>query len=83
MPAEKVILDYIRNGEYKSIEIRFNDSRKPEMLKLTKVNETQERIVDILSRHDYLQITVTKRDGKIVNMKSEITQKINEGKNPY
>jgi len=82
MPEEKEILDYIRSGDFKSIEIRFNDKRRPETLKLAKVHETQERIVDILSKHDYQQIAITKRDGKIVNIKSEITKKINEGKNP-
>ncbi len=82
MPEEKEILDYIRSGDFKSIEIRFNDKRKPETLKLAKVHETQERIVDILSKHDYQQIAITKRDGKIVNIRSEITKKINEGKNP-
>ena len=62
MPEEKKILDYIRDKEYKSIEIRFNDQRKPEMLKLTKINDPHERIVDVLSKNDYAQITVTKRD---------------------
>ena len=79
---EKVILDHVRNKEYKSIEIKFNDQRKPEMLKLTKINDPHERVIDILSRNDYAQITVTKRDGKIVNIKSEITEKLNRGKNP-
>ncbi|KKM01465.1 hypothetical protein LCGC14_1794160 [marine sediment metagenome] len=82
MPEEKEILDYVRSGDYKSIEIRFNDKRKPETLKLAKVHKTQERIVDILSKSDYQQINITKKDGKIVNIKSEITKKINEGKNP-
>ena len=82
MPNEKTILDYIRDKAYKSIEVIFNDARKPEILKLTKAVATQERIVDILSRDNYAQITVTKRNGKIVNIKSEITEKLNKGKNP-
>jgi DNA-binding transcriptional MerR regulator len=82
MPDEKTILDYIRDKAYKSIEVIFNDARKPEILKLTKAVATQERIVDILSRDNYAQITVTKRNGKIVNIKSEITEKLNKGKNP-
>jgi DNA-binding transcriptional MerR regulator len=82
MPEEKEILDCIRSGDFKSIEIRFNDKRRPETLKLAKVHETQDRIVDILSKYDYQQIAITKRDGKIVNIRSERTVKINKGKNP-
>ncbi len=81
-PDEKEILDCVRSGEYKSIEIRFNDKRKPETLKLSKAHETHHRIVDILSKYDYQQIVVTQRDGKIVNIRSEITKKIIKGKYP-
>ena len=73
---EKEILDYIRSGDLKSIEISFNNTSRPETIKLKKVHDAHDRIVDILSTNDYQQIVITKKDGKIVNIKSEITKKL-------
>jgi len=81
-PEEKDILDSVRSGKYKSIEIRFNDKRKPELLKLSQSNDPGERIIDVLSRNDYASIMITQKEGKIKNITSHITKKLDKGKDP-
>jgi hypothetical protein len=64
---EKELLEYIRSGEYSSINIKVEDG----MIKLVKVtkkdgDKLMQQIARLLKKGDFKEITFLSRDGRIV-----------------
>lgn len=67
-PQEVDLLDMIRDGKYKSFKIRRSGGGKLTVnaRHMTKVQE--EELEQVLKKRDYAEITVVKRDGKVVHV---------------
>jgi len=70
--SERLILDYIRSGQYKSIAIRFNDGKKPYLAELTEIKKLKKesRIYEIIYKGSYMDIEIKTQDGEIYSCKS-------------
>ena len=71
---EYEVLEMIRSGEYERIEI-VTPNGKIRTVKATKRPDVSEKLQDLLRRHDYQRLTVTKRDGQVVSVEQEVLSK--------
>jgi DNA-binding transcriptional MerR regulator len=71
---EYEVLQMVRSGEYERVEI-VSPNGKIRTVKGTKRPDVSENLQDLLRRHDYQKITVTKRDGQVVNVEQEVLSK--------
>lgn len=72
------LLGIIRNKDYKSIKVKTKEG-KIELVKTDKVVQgylTPKQITDLILSHDFADVKVTKRDGKVVNYSLEETHKL-------
>lgn len=72
------LLSIIRNKDYKSIKIKTKEG-KIELVTTDKVVKgylTPKQITDLILSHDFADVKVTKRDGKVVNYWLEETHKL-------
>ena len=68
------ILQMIRSGDFKSIEV-IAPSGRVETIKATTSPKTTDRLVDLLKEHKYQKLTVTQKDGRVVDIEQSFTQK--------
>lgn len=70
--SEKLLLDYIRSGQYKSISIRFNDNEKPYLAELTEIKKLKKesRLYEIIYKGAYQEIEIKTQEGEIYSFKS-------------
>lgn len=70
--SEKLILDYVRSGQYKSIAVRFDESKKPYLAELTEVKKLkrESRLYEIIYKGAYQDIEIKTQDGEIYSCKS-------------
>jgi hypothetical protein len=73
---ELKILRFLRSGTFKEITIIYNNKQKPEIIKVTQIENNKERIIDLLRKHNYQKIIITQIDGKVVNVKVKKTFKL-------
>lgn len=78
---EKVILEILRSGKYKSVKVRFDKSQKPLLLETTeekKVN-INSRISEFIRAASYQNIEIKTERGKIVSFTNSNKIKLNTG----
>ena len=71
---EQKLLEMIRSGEYDSIEINFKD-KKMKTLLLSKTQDANKKLNEILSEGDFQDIILKTHKGKVAAIKN--TVKIN------
>lgn len=72
---EIYILKTINEGEYESITVKLKDG-EPNLIELTKQEDTKRRLVDILTDGDYQEISIKKHKGRITTIKNTIQIKL-------
>jgi len=77
--AEKEILESIRRNDVNSITIRYKDG-KPDII---EVNEqynisAEHRFLDVIIKNGFQKISVSTRNGKIVNYENKVQKKLNK-----
>lgn len=75
---ETKILNAIRETEVKKIEICFNQNKKPELIKVTRVNklDSASRLKELLINKGYQDIKITTQNGQVVHFENTIKTKI-------
>ncbi len=73
--AEKKIIKEVREGKYLTISIVFK-GRQPILLRKFEQADTRQRLIDILNKHNYVNMKVVKKDGKIIHIENELTEKL-------
>lgn len=72
---ELQIIRAIRNGSSKSIKVTFKD-KEPYLIENETIENTENRIVDLLKKGQFQKIELTQQDGKIVNLTKTTKQKL-------
>lgn len=71
------ILEFIRNSAYKVITVRKNNNSDNLLVKCERVEEINEKeLSDIIKNDKFVDVSIIKKDGNIVNVKVENTFKI-------
>lgn len=73
---EKIILNAIRNGYYKSITVRMDENSKPVLLEASQVKKVkmEARLYDLIHKGSYEDIEIKTQNGEVYYFKS--TRKI-------
>jgi DNA-binding transcriptional MerR regulator len=65
--SERLLLDIIRSGDYKSINIRFNEQKKPYLAELKEIRKLKKesRLYEIIYKGAYQTIEIKTQEGEI------------------
>jgi hypothetical protein len=74
---EKKIIDAVRSGEYKKISIRFKNGIATHLEKETvKKKDALSVLKETVNGQSFGTITLTQKDGKVINLKNVATEKL-------
>jgi hypothetical protein len=76
-PEESEVLRLIRSGDYRSIEVVMDDGEIKTVHTARRVAGTDtEAIADLVRQHDYQKITLTRFDGRLVEVEQRVSRKV-------
>lgn len=73
-PAERQVLDAIRSGDFSKIEVVTREGKITTIRTIGHPSPT-ESVEDLLSWHDFQRLVVTKRNGQVVSVEQQATEK--------
>ena len=76
---EQKILELIKNGSFDEISITKADGKKERLIRMTTYKTgsfTEKDLVDIINSKDYLNLQVSRRDGKTISISQHETIKV-------
>ena len=71
---EEEILRHVRNSQIEKVEVLMNDETV-KTIKTTRSRDVQTQLKKLLNENDFQTVTITKRDGEIVQIKQTVTHK--------
>ena len=73
--SEQRVLQIARDGDYRKIEIKL-DNGEIRTIRATASRPKDVRLEDLLGEHEFQRIVVTKRDGEVVTIDQEVTERV-------
>ena len=73
--AERAVLEAIRSDDASRIEITLKDS-SVETIRTTDYPRSSEQLNALLDANDYQKLTIVKRDGQVVSIERQTTEKV-------
>ena len=65
---------HVRNSQIEKVEVLMNDETV-KTIKTTRSRDVQTQLKKLLNENDFQTVTITKRDGEIVQIKQTVTHK--------